>query len=50
MENGQVFENSHHVILNYDLIIHLGCQGLFSSCLSHLNEGTESNRLFHSFN
>lgn len=47
MENGQAFENSHHVILKYNLIIHLGCQGIFSLRLSHSNEGTEHNHLFY---
>lgn len=49
MENGQAFENSHHVILKYNLIVHLGCQGIFSSCHSHSNKGLENNHLFYSF-
>lgn len=50
MENVQVSENFHRAILKYNLIMHSGCRGLFSSCLSHLNEETANNHLFHSFN
>lgn len=52
MENGQVFENLHHVILKYNLIIHLGCRELFSSCFAHSNEKNEKTTIhfIHSIN